>query len=94
MVSANTCNWHPGGGSPGEGEGEIASGDRGEIPALIWGKSQLALGRYWSLHRRRWDRRVGPSNPVRTPVLYPGARRVGAVLQTLAGGMRRKSVFS
>lgn len=32
---------------PGEGEGEIASGDRGEIPALIWGKSQLALGRYW-----------------------------------------------
>lgn len=32
----------------GEGEGEIAPGDRGEIPALIWGKSQLALGRYGS----------------------------------------------
>lgn len=32
----------------GKGEGEIAPGDRGEIPALIWGKSQLALGRYGS----------------------------------------------
>lgn len=32
----------------GKGEGEIAPGDRSEIPALIWGKSQLALGRYGS----------------------------------------------
>lgn len=76
----------------GKGEGEIASGDRGEIPALIWGKSQLALGRYGVNTGQAGTWTVAPSNPVRTPVSYPGARRAGAVLQTLAG-VGRKNVF-
>lgn len=33
------------------GQGEITSRDRGEIPALIWGRSQLALGRSQGLHK-------------------------------------------
>lgn len=44
MVSGNTCNWHPGGHSPGVGVGgEIPSKDRGEIPALIWGEANWHL---------------------------------------------------
>jgi hypothetical protein len=37
---------------------------------------------------------VAPSSPVRAPVLYPGARRAGAVLQTLAGRLVKGRVSS
>lgn len=50
MVSGNTCNW-PRWWLTWGGAGGVTSEGRGEIPALILGKSQLALGRSQSPHQ-------------------------------------------
>lgn len=43
MVSANTCNWHPGGRSPGEGEGESPLGTEAKYQPLFGGKANWHL---------------------------------------------------
>lgn len=47
MVSGNTCSW-PRWWLTWGGAGEVASEGRGDTPALVLGKSQLALGRLQS----------------------------------------------
>lgn len=71
MVSANTCNWHPGGGSPGEGGGGNRPWGQRRNTSPYLGEKPIGTWTVWELTQDKAGLDRGPLQPCEGPCFIP-----------------------